>query len=152
MSFDLSFLAPVGTTVPVQAVAEWLAADERIDELSGRPDSFEALTAIGGDPWAAFIVEDVSDLDPDDLTIESAPDDLAMSGVWLEISYSTPEPIVHEVFELAEAFAQHVGLVVVDEQADDVEPVEMDQLRASWSEASALARAAFEQHLRNQPG
>jgi len=152
MSFDLSFLAPAAATVSVEEIAEWLASDERVGELSGRADSFGAVTAIGGDPWAAFLVEDVSDLDPDDLFVEGTPDELVLSGVRLEISYSTPVPIVHAVFELAAAFAQRFGLVVVDDQADTVEPVEMDQLRASWDEASAFARAAFEQHLRNQAG
>lgn len=148
MSFDLSFLAEAGAPVSVEEIARWLAADERVGELSGRTDAFEAVTAIGGDPWAAFVVDDVSDLDPDDRTVEDAPEGLVHSGVRLEISYSTPAPIVHAVFELAAAFAEHFGLVLVDEQAETVAAVDMDQLRASWDEASAIARAAYEQHLR----
>lgn len=152
MSFDLSFLAPAGETVSVQLIAEWLVADDRVAELSGSVDSFEAVTAVGGNPWAAFLVEDVSDLEPEDLAVEDGPDDLVWAGVRLEISYSTPVTIVVAIFELAAAFAQRFGLVMVDEQTETVEAVEIDELRTSWDEASAFARAAYERHLHNQSG
>lgn len=148
MSFDLTFLAPANTTVSVQAVAAWLANDARVGQLSGREDSFEAVTAIGGAPWAAFLVEDISDLDPDDRTVEGAPENLRQSGVRLEISYSAPEPVVTELFSLAATFAEQFDLVVTDEQADAPRPVSADELRASWIEAEAIARAAFEEHSR----
>lgn len=152
MSFDLSFLAPAGETVSVQAIGEWLAADDRVAELSGREDSFEAVTSIGGAPWAAFLVEDISDLDPDDRTVEGAPDDIELSGVRVEVSYSTPDPIVHAVFELAAAFAERFALIMVDEQSETVSPVDVDQLRASWTEARTIAHAAFEAHVSGEPG
>ncbi len=148
MSFVLSFAAPVGTELSVKEMVAWLAADDRVGEPAGRADSFEAVTLIGGEPWAAFLVEDVSDLDPEDLVIDDGPDNLAISGVRLEMSYSTPEPIAHAVFELAAAFADRFGLGVLDEQSDTATPVGAHQLRVSWTEAQAMARAAFEEHVR----
>lgn len=112
----------------------------------------EAEGWVGGEPWAAFDVEDLSDLPADGDDEIEGPPDTSPTGVRFEMSYSTPGHLVNDILGLVEDLAGWFGWVIVDEQADTDRAAHLDDVRASWTEASAWAHRVAAPPNEPRPG